>query len=163
ANVQTALLRQVPQSRHAAADATAMVPAVTDRPTWARLPDQSRTHTSRRGDPGVRPSGGPARRRILLSVAVAVMVLVVIGSTWWVTLGRYTEAPTMVNMTKQQADLYVRQHNFELIYADGAYSETVPKDTVLSQKPAPGERIVNGGTLTLTLSLGQERFDVPDL
>ena len=164
ANVQTALLRQVPQSRHAAADATAMVPAVGDRPNWARLPEQARnTQTYRRGDPELRPAGGPDRRRILLSAAIAVMVLVVIGSTWWVTLGRYTEAPPMVNMTKAQAELYARQHNFELFYGDGAYSETVPKDTVITQKPAPQEKIVKGGTITLTLSLGQERFDVPDL
>jgi serine/threonine-protein kinase len=164
ANVQTALLRQVPQSRHAAADATAMVPAVTDRPSWARLPEQARNaQTYRRGDPDLRPAGGTDRRRVLLSVAVAVMVLVVLGSTWWVTLGRYTEAPPMVNMTKQQAELYARQHNWELFYADGAYSESVPKDTVVSQKPAPQERIVKGGTITLTLSLGQERFEVPDL
>ena len=165
ASVETALLRQVPQSRHAAADATAMVPAVSNaRPTWARLPEQARnTQTYRRGEPGLRPSGGVDRRRILLGAAIAVMVLVVIGSTWWVTLGRYTDAPPMVNMTKDQAELFARQHNFEILYGDGAYSETIPKDTVVSQDPAQGERIVNGGTLTLNLSLGPERFEVPDL
>jgi serine/threonine-protein kinase len=163
-NVQTALLRQVTQTRHAAADATALVPAVTDRPSWARLPEQSRnTQTYRRGDPGLRSSGGFDRRRVFLSAAIAVMVLVVVGSTWWVTLGRYTDTPTLVNMTKEQAQLYVRQHNFELLTADGVYSETVPKDTVVSQKPGPQERIVKGGAITITLSLGQERFEVPDL
>jgi beta-lactam-binding protein with PASTA domain len=168
ANVQTALLRQVPPSRHAAADATAIVPAVGavgDRPPWARLPEQAaRTQQWRGGgsEPGLEP-GGPDRRRVLLMVAVAVMVLVVIGSTWWVTLGRYTEAPPMVNMTKAQAELYAQQNHFELFYGDGGYSETVPKDTVLSQKPAPGEKIIKGGTITLSLSLGKERFGVPDI
>jgi serine/threonine-protein kinase len=171
ASVETALLRQVPQSRPApgAADATAMMTAVsdrpgTDRPSWARLPEQSRSpQTYRRGD--ARLSGGSKfdRRRILLTAAIAVMALVVIGSTWWVTLGRYTEAPAMVNMTKAQADLFARQNNFELFYGDGAYSETVPKDTVVSQNPAPKDRIVNGGRITLVLSLGPERFQVPDL
>jgi serine/threonine-protein kinase len=66
-------------------------------------------------------------------------------------------------MTKEQAQLYARQHNFELLTADGTYSETVPKDTVVSQKPGPQERIVKGGAITITLSLGQERFEVPDL
>ncbi|GIM94511.1 Stk1 family PASTA domain-containing Ser/Thr kinase [Paractinoplanes toevensis] len=169
ANVETALLRQVPHSRHADADATAMVPAITDgyhpdRPSWARLPEQSRnTQVYRRGDAALGRTRGFDRRRILLSTAIAIMVLVVIGSTWWVTLGRYTEAPTMVNMTKEQADLFARQNNFELFYADGAYSETVPKDTVVSQNPAAKARIVNGGRITLVLSLGPERFDVPDL
>lgn len=168
ASVETALLRQVPQSRHAAADATALVPAVSatiaDRPNWARLPEQARNaQTYRRGDPGLRSSTGPDRRRILLSTAIAVMVLVVIGSTWWVTLGRYTDAPTLVNMTKDQAELYAKEHHFELFYGDGAYSESLPKDTVVSQNPGPQEKIVKGGTITLSLSLGKERFEVPDL
>src|SRR4051794_2493050 len=163
-NVQTALLHQVPPSRHSAADATAMVPAVTDRPSWARLPEQSRNpQTYRRGDPELRPTGGIDRRRVFLSAAIAVMVLVGIGSTWWGTLGRYTDTPTLGNMTKEEAQLYARQHNFELITADGSYSETIPKDTVVGQKPGPQERIVKGGAITITLSLGQERFEVPDL
>ncbi|GAA2627803.1 Stk1 family PASTA domain-containing Ser/Thr kinase [Paractinoplanes durhamensis] len=170
ANVETALLRQVPQSRPGApgapgaADATAMMSAVTDRPSWAKLPEQARAaQTYRRGD--ARLSGGPRfdRRRILLSSAVALMVLVVLGSTWYVTLGRYTEAPSMINMTKVQAELYARQNNFEIFYGDGAYNETVPKDSVISQDPAPKGRIVNGGRLNLVLSLGPERFQVPDL
>ena len=171
ASVETALLRQVPQSRHVAADATAMVPTITDRPggnrppSWARLPEQSRasSQTYRRGDSSVRRAGGVDRRRVLLSAAVALMVLVVIGSTWWVTLGRYTDAPSLVNMTKEQADLYARQNNFELLYGDGAYSESVPKDTVVSQDPTPQGKVVKGGTITVVLSLGAERFPVPDL
>jgi serine/threonine-protein kinase len=66
-------------------------------------------------------------------------------------------------MTKAQAELYAKQHHFELFYAEGAYSETAAKDVVLDQKPKPAEKIVKGGTLTLTLSLGPERFPVPDL
>ena len=164
ANVETALLRQVPQSRHAATDATTVVPAVTDRPRWARLPQQARTpNRYGRGAAGTGQAGGLDRRRILITAAVALMVLVVIGSTWWVTLGRYTDAPSLVNMTKEQAQLYAQQNNFELRYGDGSYSETIPKDTVVGQEPEPDEQVVNGGTITLSLSLGKERFQVPDL
>jgi serine/threonine-protein kinase len=88
---------------------------------------------------------------------------VVIGSTWWVTLGRYTDTPSLVNMTREQAELYANQHDFTLSYGDGAYNETVPKDTVVSQDPAANDRIVRGGQITLQLSLGPERFPVPDL
>jgi beta-lactam-binding protein with PASTA domain len=165
ASVATALLRQVPHARPGAADATAVVPRVTDRPRWARLPEQGRnTQTYRRGDihDGL-PEGDSERRRILITAALVMMVLVVIGSTWWVTLGRYTDAPGMVNMSKDQAVLYAQQHHFELFYGHGSYSETVPKDTVVSQDPPVGGRVVRGGTITLTLSLGKERFAVPDL
>jgi serine/threonine-protein kinase len=165
ASVETALLRQVPQHRHAVADATTVVPAVGDRPSWARLPEQSRSpQTYRRGSVGpVGASGGLDRRRVFISAAVAVMVLVIVGSTWWVTQGRYTETPSMVNMTRAQAELYAKQHDFGLTYGDGAYSETVPKDTVLRQTPGANERIAKGGTITLSLSLGRERYPVPDI
>jgi serine/threonine-protein kinase len=171
AAVETALLHQVPQNRqaqpnrHAVLDATTVVPSVADRPSWARLPEQARApQTYRRGsvDP-VGTSGGIDRRRVLLSAAVAMMVLVVVGSTWWVTLGRYTDAPSLVNMTREQAELYAQQHDFSLSFGDGAYNETIPKDTVVSQDPAANGRIVKGGQITLELSLGPERFPVPDL
>jgi len=176
ANVETAQLRQV-LSRHAAADATTLVPTYAgpvtngDRPNWARLPDQAP-----RGAGPVRRRSAPAspiarlgqffggdRRRILILAAVAVMVLTVIGTTWYVTLGRYTQAPQLVNMTKPQAEEAAHRDGYVLFYAEGQFSETVPKDTVLSQSPAANERIVHGGTLKLVLSLGAERYPVPDL
>jgi eukaryotic-like serine/threonine-protein kinase len=171
--VETALLRQVPQSttRHAATDATSLVPAVAARPGWARLPEQQGAQPGAYGRPtggtvtraGARAGAGPDRRRILLIAAVVVMVLVVLGSTWWVTLGRYTESPALVNMTKTQAELYVGQHHFELFYGDPVFSDTVPKDSVVSQDPPATEKIVKGGTITVNLSRGPQSFAVPDL
>jgi serine/threonine-protein kinase len=175
ANVETALLRQVP-ARHAA-ERTAMIPAVTtalpaagDRPTWARLPEQPRAARRRAAAPPATPAAriaalfaGGDRRRILILAAVVLMVLTVVGSTWWVTLGRYTESPQLQSMTRAQAEQKARQDGFQLLYADGAYSETVKKDVVLSQDPPVGDRIVRGGTITLSLSLGPERYPVPDV
>jgi serine/threonine-protein kinase len=178
ANVETALLRQVP-ARPPAGDATALVPTVTtvlpavsgDRPTWARLPEQgNRARGQRRGTSlPATPAGDLVgrlvgdRRRIMIFAAVALMVLVVIGSTWWVTLGRYTDAPQLVDMTRPQAEQAAAIEGFELRFADGAFSETVPKDVVLSQDPPAAERIIKGGVVTLTLSLGPERYPVPDV
>ncbi|WP_127501296.1 Stk1 family PASTA domain-containing Ser/Thr kinase [Actinoplanes solisilvae] len=178
-NVETALLRQVPASRGAmsdattvvpAADATALVPKIggTDRPSWARLPNQAPPRGSEYTAGRVprsarRGKSGTDRRRVLLTAAVAVMVLVVIGSTWWVTLGRYTEAPSLINRTKAQVELDAQQQGFEVFYNDGAYNETVAKDTVVAQDPAPDGKLVKGGVITVTLSLGPERFAVPDL
>jgi beta-lactam-binding protein with PASTA domain len=176
ANVETALLRQVP-ARYAPsiADATTTIGAFGavggDRPTWARLPDQpGRPHTPRRRLQPATPMerlteffAGGDRRRVLILAAVAAMVLTIIGSTWYVTVGRYTESPQLVNMTKAQAENAARVDGFELVYGDGRFSETVPKDTVLSQNPVSTQRLVKGGAITLELSLGPERYPVPDL
>ncbi|GGK70225.1 Stk1 family PASTA domain-containing Ser/Thr kinase [Mangrovihabitans endophyticus] len=190
ANVQTALLRQVPSHRPAATDATTVVPTVPDRhgpdhtapldrtapmdrPSWARLPDQGRVHGQRRRTPGGQTHPGASgrapgrsgvdRRRVLILAAVALMVLTVVGSTWWVTLGRYGQAPELVNMTRAQAEQRAQRDGYELLIGDGQYSETVKKDVVLGQNPAPDARIVRGGAITLSLSLGPERYPVPDV
>jgi eukaryotic-like serine/threonine-protein kinase len=174
ANAETALLRQVParHAAHPAADATTVVPAVTDRPTWARLPEQAaRTRVQAAVPAAASPkerlaalfTGPTDKRRILILIAVALMIFTVLGSTWYVTLGRYTDSPQLVNMTKAQAEQKAQQDGFRLFYADGQFSETVAKDTVLSQKPGAAERIVRGGTIELSLSLGPERYPVPDL
>ncbi|WP_199516066.1 Stk1 family PASTA domain-containing Ser/Thr kinase [Nucisporomicrobium flavum] len=176
ANVETALLRQVP-ARPAMADATALVPAVTsvmppatgDRPPWARLPEQAGGRGARRRPDAPAPGEYGAvgrfgdRRRLFILGAVALMVLVVIGSTWWVTLGRYTDAPQLVNMTRSQAEQEAKARGFDLRFDDGRYDENVPKDTVLAQDPPATDRLVKGGLLTLTLSLGPERYPVPDV
>ncbi|MFG1608241.1 Stk1 family PASTA domain-containing Ser/Thr kinase [Actinoplanes sp. NPDC049265] len=166
ANVETALLRQVP-ARHTA-DRTTMIPAVEPsahdgRPSWSRLPEQSRGSVHRSAPVRRGFFGRGDRRRILIPAAIVVMVLVVVGSTWWVALGRYTETPAFTNMTKAQAEQLARQDGYELLYADGRYDETVAKDVVLSQDPPANDKIVKGGIITLTLSKGAERYPVPDV
>ena len=44
---------------------------------------------------------------------------------------------------------------------DKAYSETVPAGRVIDTDPDAGSRVLDGGTVTVTLSLGKERYDVP--
>jgi beta-lactam-binding protein with PASTA domain/serine/threonine protein kinase len=178
ANAETALLRQVP-ARPQQSDQTAIVPAVPASaavPTWARLPQQgSRSHAGqrRRTAPGragllgrlgeLTGAGTGDRARIMVLVAVAAMVLTVIGSTWWLTMGRYTDAPQLVNMPRAQAEATATRNGFKLIFGETAFSETVEKDVVLSQNPPFEERIVKGGTITLVLSRGPERYPVPDV
>ncbi|MBG0563431.1 Stk1 family PASTA domain-containing Ser/Thr kinase [Actinoplanes aureus] len=180
-HVETALLRQVPSRASDAtslvptvqsADATAIVPPVpagtyhaSHRPTWARLPEQG----GGRGMPHRRAASPAAggffadRRRVVMTSLIALMAVVILGSTWWVTLGRYTEAPTLVNMTSAQAVAFAGEKGFEVLTGDGIYSDTVPKDAVVSQNPGPQKKIVKGDTITVNLSLGPEVHPVPDV
>ncbi|WP_306212070.1 Stk1 family PASTA domain-containing Ser/Thr kinase [Actinoplanes sp. RD1] len=174
ANVETALLRQVPP-RPPAADATALVPQVTsvippvggDRPSWARLPDQGRRAAGARRYAEPEPPEPTGRfgdrRRILLIAAITAMVLTIAGSTWWLTAGRFTKAPQLVNATQTLAEQTARAQGFGVVIGQGRYSEDVPKDVVLEQQPPAEERIAKGGTITLVLSLGPERYPVPDV
>lgn len=104
-----------------------------------------------------------AQGRRQLTIIVVVLGLVLMGGGWWLGFGRYTEAPTLVDLTKDNAVAEAARLGFSVDYGGGIYSETVPADTVMKQQPAASGRVVKGGTITLTLSLGPERYVVPDV
>jgi beta-lactam-binding protein with PASTA domain len=157
-------------------DPTVVVPLVVDgdRPPWARLPAARPQPRSRRaGPPAESPSNRladllarinahPRARLALAAVLIAFGLLVAVGG-WWFGIGRYTEAPSLLDKTRTQAEAEARRFGFRIAYAAPQYSEQKAKDLVLHQDPPPGNRIVSGGRITLTLSLGPERITVPDI
>jgi eukaryotic-like serine/threonine-protein kinase len=148
--------------------------ASSARPAWARLPEPAvgRESGTRRADRRPAPTNALAvwygritstpRGRQGVAAAIVVLGLLVALGGWWVGVGRYTQAPALTSLTKQQATSVAGQHGFKLKYATPRYREDVPKDTVIGQQPGGGQRIVKGGTITLTLSLGAERYELPD-
>ncbi|MGW4497571.1 Stk1 family PASTA domain-containing Ser/Thr kinase [Micromonospora sp. NPDC004336] len=177
ANTRTAVLRRV-ADEPAVAQPTMVVAAVrpAERPAWARLPDGGAARGGRRravpeeGESlGSRLSAlrarvmGDPRGRMAVIAAMVVLALVAAGGGWWFGFGRYTVAPQLVTMSKADAESQAARAGFVLTYAEPRYDEKVPKDAVLAQDPVSATRIVKGGTITLTLSLGPERFPVPDV
>ncbi|TDC81310.1 Stk1 family PASTA domain-containing Ser/Thr kinase [Micromonospora sp. KC606] len=173
-NTRTAVLRRVTDDTPAVAQPTMVVAAVqpVERPTWARLSEDDgpqRSHR-RRAAPA---SGGPAalwarltgtsRGRLSVAAAVVAIGLLAAVGGWWVGVGRYTVAPQLVSMTKAEAQAQAGRAGFAIVYAEPRHDDTVPRDTVLAQDPASAAKILKGGTITLTLSLGPERFPVPDV
>ena len=144
------------------------------RPSWARLPEpqQSRSVDRRRGHGHYRSSNGlrnrygamvaGARSRPVLMVALVVLILLAAVGGWWVGFGRYTSAPSLLHLSQQQATRVAGEHGFKVRTDAGRYEEKIAKGTVVDQSPGGDQRIVRGGTITLTLSLGPERYTVPD-
>ena len=170
ANATTALLRPV-------AGPTVATPEVrpAERPSWARLPSGRPGPHRRRAAPS--PAAGllgriralgqqvvahPRGRVGLIGAIVALCLLISLG-VWWLGVGRYTATPQLQSLSKAEAVAQAKRGGFTLAYDDGRYDETIAKDTVVGQKPPPGGRIAKGGTITLTLSLGPERYHVPDI
>lgn len=118
--------------------------------------------------PGVRPAAPrPFRRRrwrgpVALVLALLVAAGVGVGA-WWYGWERWTMTPGVLRMTQAEATERLQQDGLEAVIADGAYSETVPKGEVVSSEPGAGDRVLDGGEVTLVLSLGKERYDVPKL
>ncbi|MFJ6950380.1 PASTA domain-containing protein, partial [Micromonospora aurantiaca (nom. illeg.)] len=107
-------------------------------------------------------SGVLQREAAALGLRLRVGLVAAVGG-WWFGVGRYTVAPQMVSLTKADAEAQAQRGGFTLKYATPRHDENVPKDTVLGQSPGSAARIVKGGTITLTLSLGPERLPVPDV
>jgi beta-lactam-binding protein with PASTA domain len=82
---------------------------------------------------------------------------------WWLGSGRYTDVPSVLLKDAATAEALLAEAGLDVDYADPAYSETVAKDLVLTSDPEPTSRIREGSEVTLVMSLGPERYAVPDL
>jgi serine/threonine-protein kinase len=154
-----------------------------DRPQWARLPQTREPRPPRRprvrqpqipeDDDDDRPTGGglkelksrvlgTPRGRLTVAAVLAVLGLLVAVGGWWFGVGRFTSAPDFTAVQKSQAIKLARESGFRVRFDDGRFSEKAPKDTVVAQDPVAGRRVVGGSTITLSLSLGPERYQVPD-
>ncbi|HEX2771366.1 MAG TPA: Stk1 family PASTA domain-containing Ser/Thr kinase [Micromonosporaceae bacterium] len=171
ANANTALLRQLSPPTMALSS----VPGA-GRPSWARLPDsRDRSQARRRRATGTHPPlahrlhamGGQLMRerygRLGVIAAAVALVLLVAGGGWWYGVGRYAPAPQLTSLAKAEAEAQAARAGFTVRYGQPRYDEQVAKNVVLTQQPAPSDRLVKGGTITLVLSLGPERYRVPDV
>jgi beta-lactam-binding protein with PASTA domain/tRNA A-37 threonylcarbamoyl transferase component Bud32 len=151
-----------------------------ERPTWARLPEPGggraagragHAAAGRRGTAQPRESRlvdwyqrvvlGSAHGRQVLAAAIVALGLVIAVGGWWFGAGRYTTAPSLVGQPKSQAVVTAERDGFK-VRIESRHDEKVAKDTVLVQTPSANQRIVKGDTITLTLSLGPERHQLPD-
>jgi serine/threonine protein kinase/beta-lactam-binding protein with PASTA domain len=108
---------------------------------------------------------GPARRRsrrgpVLLVLALLVALLAG-GGAYWFGWARYTATPGVYGMTQQVATHKLEAAGLHVTIGAPAYSETVPTGHVVGTDPGAGSRVLDHGTVTVTLSKGKERYDVP--
>jgi eukaryotic-like serine/threonine-protein kinase len=103
-------------------------------------------------------------RGLLIGLAVILALGLVAGvGGWWFGAGRYTQAPSLLSVSKAEAMTRAHQKGFTIRWRAAQFSETARRGTVLSQAPEPGGRILSGGTITAVLSKGPERYTIPEL
>ncbi len=111
-----------------------------------------------------RPSRPRRRRRgVVLLVLAAVLMAAVTGGAYWFGWARYLDAPRVVGLSQAEAEQKIDAAGLEVEYAVAVYSTSVDEGVVLASDPGPGERILPGEAVTLTLSLGEEMHDLPKL
>ena len=108
----------------------------------------------------------PRRRRPrgpVLFVAALLVAALVGGLAWWFGDGRYTLTPSVLGLTQAAAEQKLQAAGLEASVSQHAYSETVPSGRVIETDPSPSEKVLDGGTVSMVISLGKERYDVPSL
>ncbi len=94
-------------------------------------------------------------------IGAVVMVLAIVFGTWYFAFARYTTTPGVIGLGEKAAEKKIEQAGLGYDEGDPEYSETVPAGSVIRTDPEPGDRIAEDGTVTVTLSLGAERYKVP--
>jgi beta-lactam-binding protein with PASTA domain/serine/threonine protein kinase len=149
-----------------AAAATASHPAT---PTQAIRPAPGRTPgtPSGKAPSKVAPVATTARRRSRkgpLALLLAIVLVAGIGAgAWWFGWERYTTTPAVLGLDEAAASAELESSGLEAEPGEPAYSENVEAGLVIATDPEPGGKVLDGGTVTLVLSLGPERYDVPQL
>lgn len=152
---QPTVVVPLPTTAPAAATASTLAPAT---PSSVAVPVSGVVVDG--GPPGRRTRRGRGWIALLLVVALASAAA---GLAWWLGSGRYTTVPGVVGTAAKQAEAKLEEKGLQFDYAPPQFSEIVPAGQVLSSDPEPGGRVEDGGTVTLTLSKGPERYDVPSV
>jgi beta-lactam-binding protein with PASTA domain/serine/threonine protein kinase len=72
-------------------------------------------------------------------------------------------APGVVNMTVDNAEKIITGNKLILQITDKQYSETTPKDKIMTQNPLPGRLLSTGSKIEVVVSAGAETVYVPDV
>lgn len=127
--------------------------------------------------PGVAPLGGghraggfplpgllarldPQQRRLGIIAVAVVLALVAATTGWYFGVGRYTETPSFQELNKQDALTRARTAGLE-VKVETEPSNTALNGRVFKQSPKAGERILQDGTVTLTVSTGPDVATLP--
>jgi serine/threonine-protein kinase len=148
----------------AAAVVTAAAPTTTQAVRPAPAPPG---RASGKAPSKVAPVTTTARRRSKKGpVALLLALLLVAGvgaGAWWFGWERYTTTPGVLGLDEAAASAELESAGLEAEPGEAAYSENVAAGLVIATDPEPGGKVLDGGTVTLVLSLGPERYDVPQL
>ncbi|WP_328945099.1 Stk1 family PASTA domain-containing Ser/Thr kinase [Streptomyces sp. NBC_00250] len=154
-----------PQARSEVRDTTDDRTSVIARPVPAETDAHQVLHTNRLPAPEP-PAPGRRRRppRGPLLLVLGVLLALGLGTgVWYINSGQFTRVPAVLGQTETEATERITDAGLEVGTTKRAFSDVYERGTVMAVDPAPGERLRDNGTVTLTLSRGPEIVKVPNL
>ena len=95
---------------------------------------------------------------------LALLVAAAVGAgAWWFGYARYTSVPGVVGLTEADAVERLEGAGLEVVVGEPDYSSTVKRGRVISADPGAGERVLDGDTVAIVVSLGKETYELPQL
>ena len=93
------------------------------------------------------------------------LALILAGTGWWVLAGpgASVKFPSVVGANVEQANTTLAGLGLQTTIVEERFDEEIAKGRVISTQPSAGDSIAPGGTVSLTVSKGAERFAVPSL
>ena len=129
------------------------------------LPQQEASLGATRAYPAVPTT--PRRRSLawLWIGIICVVALVGIGIGAWALVSSIggVAVPQVVGLNKSDAQQRLNEAGLEMKVEKTVIDAQKPKDTVISQDPAPGSKLDKGGTVQVVVSKGVEKVGVPNL
>ncbi|MDR0488356.1 MAG: Stk1 family PASTA domain-containing Ser/Thr kinase [Propionibacteriaceae bacterium] len=103
-----------------------------------------------------------ARKQIPRMVIILILVaaLVLSGIVWWIGWGSWARVPNLTGMNEQDARTRAAEFSFTVEILP-EYSETIAEGLVIRTDPPEGSRAHRDSTITVVLSRGPERYDMP--
>ena len=112
----------------------------------------------------------PLRHRLLsppglygVIAAGVVVVLLLGGLVWSVTVGGTEKVPQLVGLSEESARVEAAKVGLKVKRGPSRYDAKVPKDMVADVQPKVGSDVKKGTLLTLVFSLGKKPVNIPDV
>lgn len=101
--------------------------------------------------------------RFMLRLLVLVIVFLVsmLTAMRFAIHGREVPVPKLVGLTPQQAERALEYQGLILVRENRYFSSEVPEGKILSQLPAPGEKVRRGWRVRVAESMGPQREVIP--
>lgn len=108
--------------------------------------------------------GRPVLKAVIALMAIAALAAAGFGG-WWLSIGpgTYSPTPDVIGQSFDAAATTLAAEGLVLVAASEDYSEDVPPGSILTTDPEPGAGVAPGGSVNAVVSLGPERYAVPDI
>jgi len=103
------------------------------------------------------------RRWPFILVALLVLSAVAGVGGWWLAVGRYTHAPSVLGLSYDKAAAKLDDSGLHARRGTPIFSDTINRGLVATQDPGADARVHRGATITLRVSAGPAHVDVPNI